>query len=298
MIQHMSGSSSIYKIVWAPKKPSPPIHVMLPSSFTGDAAHLREKTLRIGQLCRALAIFRVDKLIIYHEDPEKPDPTARLIKIIFDYMNTPPYLRKRLYPVMPELRYAGLLPPLNIPTHPTADGPPIDNFELREGLVIKKGANYFVDAGIAKLLRLKNPRRPKSRVLLMTGKIKGKLKIKLLSKTSTDFYTGTSTQIHLGDLKEALKPYEYSIATSRRGLLITEVAERIKSDISNVKSPICIAFGSYKKGLYEIANEQGYNLEALFGIVVNFIPEQGVRTVRTEEAVHASLSILNYLLSS
>ncbi len=293
----MSGLSSIYKIIWAPKKTSPPIHVLLPSSFAGDAQHLREKTLRIGQLCRALATFRVEKLIIYHEDPKHPDPAAKLIKIISDYMNTAPYLRKSLYPVMPELKYAGLLPPLNIPTHPTTNGPPLNNFELREGLIIKKGANYFVDAGFSKLIKLKNPRRPRSKVLLMSGKIKGKLKIKLLTKSSFGYYIGTATQIHSGDLKEALRQYEYSIATSRKGLPITEVAERIKFETSSIKSPICIAFGSYKKGLYEIAEGQGYSLDDLFSVVINFIPEQGVRTVRTEEAVYASLSILNYLLN-
>jgi predicted SPOUT superfamily RNA methylase MTH1 len=46
-------------------------------------------------------------------------PKIKLIKTIFDYINTAPYLRRRLYPVVPELRFAGLLPPLNIPSHPS-----------------------------------------------------------------------------------------------------------------------------------------------------------------------------------
>jgi len=298
MISSTSGLSSTYSIVWAPKRRSPPIHILLPSSFAADAAHLREKTLRIGQLCRALAIFRVDKLIIYHEDPNRPDPSAKLIKTIFDYMNTAPYLRKRLYPVTRELRFAGLLPPLNIPIHPASDEPPTGSFELREGLVVKKGPAYFIEAGIPKLIKLKSPRRPGSKVLLLTGRIKGKLKVKLLSKSKVEYFTGISTYIHQGDLKEALNPYSYSIATSRKGIPIVEAAEKIKASINVSKSPICIAFGSYRRGLYEIAEEQGYNLNDLFSIIVNFIPEQGVRTVRTEEAVYATLSIINYLLSS
>jgi predicted SPOUT superfamily RNA methylase MTH1 len=298
MALHSSGLSSTYRIVWAPKRQSPPIHVLLPSSFASDAAHLREKTLRIGQLCRALAIFRVEKAIIYHEDPKNPDPSAKLIKTIFDYMNTAPYLRKRLYPVTPELRFAGLLPPLNIPSHPSSDGPPVENFELRQGLVVKKGTAYFVEAGTQKPIKLKNPRRPGSKVLLLSGKIKGRLKFKLVSKSKLEFFTGITTEIHQGDLKEVLKPYSYKIATSRKGIPIVDAVERLKTGISTVKSPICIAFGSYKKGLYEIAEDQGYSLDNLFSVVVNFIPDQGVRTVRTEEAVYASLSVINYLLSS
>ncbi len=297
MVSHLSDLSSTYRIAWAPRKFFTPIHVLLPSSFAGDAAHPREKTLRIGQLCRALAIFRVEKLVIYHENPDKPDPSAKMIKLIFDYMNTAPYLRKQLFPMMQELRFAGLLPPLNIATHPSSEEPQKENFELREGLVVKRGSAYFVEAGMSKPIKLKNPRRPGSKILLLSGKIRGRNKVKLISRTKCQFFVGTTTAIHQGDLREAVKPYSYSIATSKKGTSILKIAEEIKTKIKSVETPVCIAFGSYKNGLHEIAEAQGYNLKELFSDIVNFIPEQGVRTVRTEEAVYATLAILNYLLS-
>jgi predicted SPOUT superfamily RNA methylase MTH1 len=60
---------------------------------------------------------------------------------------------------------------------------------------------------------------------------------------------------------------------------------------------VCVVFGSYRRGLREIAEVQGLRLEQLFDFVMNFIPDQGVRIVRTEEAVYAVLSVLNLILS-
>jgi predicted SPOUT superfamily RNA methylase MTH1 len=45
--------------------------------------------------------------------------------------------------------------------------------------------------------------------------------------------------------------------------------------------------------LFEIARDEGANLNDVVDFVVNTLPEQGTETVRTEEAVFASLSILN-----
>jgi methyltransferase len=45
--------------------------------------------------------------------------------------------------------------------------------------------------------------------------------------------------------------------------------------------------------LHEIAKEEGTKLERIVDFVVNMIPDQGTVTVRTEEAVFASLAIVN-----
>ncbi len=57
-----------------------------------------------------------------------------------------------------------------------------------------------------------------------------------------------------------------------------------------------LAFGTHDKGLYDIAKHEGFELEDEFDAVVNFVPEQGAYTVRTEEAVWAVLAVLNALL--
>jgi len=58
----------------------------------------------------------------------------------------------------------------------------------------------------------------------------------------------------------------------------------------------CIAFGASREGLYEIAEKQGFKLEDYFDYIVNVMPLQGVRTIRTEEAVAYTLAILNLVL--
>jgi methyltransferase len=60
-----------------------------------------------------------------------------------------------------------------------------------------------------------------------------------------------------------------------------------------IAGKILLGFGAPSRGLHEIAKEEGAKLEAIVDFVVNMIPEQGTVTVRTEEALLASLAILN-----
>lgn len=67
------------------------------------------------------------------------------------YAETPQYLRKKLFPMHPSLRLAGLLNPLDSPHHMRED----DDCPFREGVVVdrdvKKGAGSFVDIGKRKV---------------------------------------------------------------------------------------------------------------------------------------------------
>ena len=56
---------------------------------------------------------------------------------------------------------------------------------------------------------------------------------------------------------------------------------------------VLVAFGAPSRGLHEIVQDEGLNLTALADFTVNMIPGQGTVTVRTEEALFASLAILN-----
>ena len=51
--------------------------------------------------------------------------------------------------------------------------------------------------------------------------------------------------------------------------------------------------GAPARGLHEIAGDEGVNLNDITDFVVNMVPEQGTETVRTEEALFASLAVLN-----
>ncbi|MCX8171858.1 MAG: RNA methyltransferase, partial [Candidatus Bathyarchaeota archaeon] len=90
----------------------------IPASTVSDVPHLREKTLKIGWIGRALAIFRVDEVMVYPDIPEiDQSGDLKLISTILSYLETPQYIRKKLFGIMPELRYVGILPPLRTPHH-------------------------------------------------------------------------------------------------------------------------------------------------------------------------------------
>ena len=56
---------------------------------------------------------------------------------------------------------------------------------------------------------------------------------------------------------------------------------------------VLVAFGAPSRGLHEIAEGEGVKLRSISDFVVNMVPNQGTVTVRTEEALFASLAILN-----
>jgi hypothetical protein len=71
---------------------------------------------------------------------------------------------------------------------------------------------------------------------------------------------------------------------------MAELASRLK-----ISNRILMAFGAPSQGLHEIVAREHRKLEDVADFVVNMIPNQATETVRTEEAVYASLSILNTL---
>jgi predicted SPOUT superfamily RNA methylase MTH1 len=56
-----------------------------------------------------------------------------------------------------------------------------------------------------------------------------------------------------------------------------------------------VVFGSPKKGIYEILSNEGQDPKNLSDFIVNFLPNQGVATVRTEEALLSTLTVLNLI---
>src|SRR5512136_1113913 len=72
--------------------------IAVPASVISDTPHLREKTSKIGLIGRAAAIFRVNEIIAYRDDPRKTQTAElELIAKLLSYLETPQYLRKRLF---------------------------------------------------------------------------------------------------------------------------------------------------------------------------------------------------------
>ena len=80
------------------------IFVAIPDSSLSDEKNLREKTIKIGRFARVFSIFGVNKVIIYKDPTTKNMNSDKLLmKLILDFLNTPQYLRKSIYPLNHEL---------------------------------------------------------------------------------------------------------------------------------------------------------------------------------------------------
>ena len=276
------------------------ISVAIPASFTSDIPHLREKTLRIGLVGRALAIFRVDEVLIYPDIlSQNQTRDADLIEMILSYMETPQYLRKRLFKIRPELRYVGILPPLRTPHHPTEKKEKnLKIGECREGVVIsssKKGA--YIDIGVERPLLVPSVRMKVNSRVTVTIKEKGRELIgEITSPDKVKFYWGYRVKKSSSPLGRILKNREYDlvIATSRRGEPVMKVIDRLLNRWKR-SNKVLVAFGSPTQGLQEIIKQENIRLEDVAHFIINTIPDQGVETVRTEEAIYATLAVLNIL---
>ena len=270
------------------------LDVLIPSSFAEDTPHLRDRTLRVGMLARFLAAARVDTLILYHVDPERPDDSnAGFLKLLMEYLNTAPYLRRRVYRIRRELRYAGILPPLNIPTHPESRSMDVEHY--REGLVLESDGGSLIEAGLGRPVRVRKRLRPGSRVVLRISPGGGRLKVSAISRRRSEVYPGFRVGVAGERLPEIVRGYDLRIATSRMGRDVSALLDELRGRVGGA-GRICVAFGSAREGLYEIAERQGFRLEDSFDYVLNTFPGQGVRTIRVEEAVAYTLAILNLLL--
>ncbi len=278
-------------------KPKLSISVLLPASSASDASDLRQKTIKIGSVGRSLAIFQVEKVCIYNDDDQyvkNQAAEAKLIAVLLRYMETPQYLRKLLFPRAEELRYAGLLPPLRTPHHPleTEKNKPGD---YREGVVVEASKNQsLLDIGLPEKAVTSEKLRVGQRLTVKLGKKSGdRISVTPATRTEIPGYWGYEV-LRAKTLSEGLKvsKADYSIGTSRRGQNLYEAVQAIRS--SNPRS-VAVAFGGPYAGLFEICRRQGVDAGKLFDVMINTIPSQGTATVRTEEALVATLALLNVL---
>jgi predicted SPOUT superfamily RNA methylase MTH1 len=274
--------------------------IAIPASFVSDIPHIREKTFRIGLIGRAAAMFRVDEVAIYPDMPnvdQKED--IRLVQAVLSYMETPQYLRRRLFKIVPELQYAGTLPPLRTPHHPTANKTSdLKQGEFREGAVIStSNEGSLVDIGVEEpALVLGSRLRIDSRVTIEITELGTQPKAVLADSKAIRTYWGYKVSVSKAPFCELLetRQFDLEIATSRRGKPITNVMDDLMRRWKS-SSKTLVAFGAPTQGLHEIANREHKNLDDIVDSVVNTIPDQATETVRTEEAVYATLSILNTL---
>ena len=274
------------------------LSIAIPASVVSDTPHLREKTTKIGLIGRAASIFRVNEIMIYPDNPKvNQKAEMSLIASLLEYMETPQYLRKHLFKLKPELRYAGILPPLRTAHHPL--NRKISNLKIgdyREGVVLTETKNgVLVDIGVETAALLPNKQLPiNKRVTVRITRTKGRLEVELANRDEIPVYWGYNVFSEKESIGKLLKSrnFELTIATSRYGVPFNEVSEVIKEKWSKAKD-ILIAFGPPTQGLHEILKNERLLLVDVVDFIVNTIPNQGTETVRTEEALLASLAVFN-----
>lgn len=279
------------------------ISIAVPASLVSDVPHLREKTGKIGMIGRAAAIFGVEEIIVYPDEHfGKQKREIDLIVTVLSYLETPQYLRKKLFKIRPELRYAGVLPPLRSQHHPlTSSLEDLAEDEIRDGVVVAtRKSGVFVDVGLKQDAFIRNVRQSVGRrVTVELKKRDGKLESRVIKRSEIRGYWGYQVKLSKLDLGKILRNpnFDLVIGTSSYGRLIKEVYRELEDRWRNSKK-VLVVFGAPSQGLYDIAKREKFDLESVTDFVVNVIPNQKVETVRTEEAVHATLGILNLFTKS
>ena len=263
------------------------LSVAIPESALSDESLKIDKTRKSSVLARACAIFKIETIYVYQEGNSKSD--RELLVMILKYLETPQFLRKRLFPKMNELKFAGVLQPLRIPSHVTPANPKkIKTGDIREGIVVAVKGKRWVDVGINQLVPFFGKTGIGKRVTVQFKEGHPKLSVKEISKNETSEYWGYAVK-ERASLFSLMSEWEGNIIiTSRKGKTATrdQVAKHTKSD-----HPTLRVFGSPEKGVHEILGGKMKNVQNARSL--NFFPEQATQTVRLEEALLGTLAIIN-----
>ena len=125
------------------------VSIALPGSIIANSQTVELQTYLAGQIARALTVFEIDEIVIF-DDQSASGQEARggpppkrvagrdrnfnpnvFLAHVLQYLETPQYLRRALFPMHDDLRLAGVLNPLDAPHHMRAS----ERTRFREGVV-------------------------------------------------------------------------------------------------------------------------------------------------------------------
>lgn len=274
--------------------------IAIPATVINNTSHLRDKTRIIGQIARAAAIYRIDEIIIYPDTPSQhPDRPTEEIATILTFLDTPQYLRKQLFPLTKTLRYSGTLPPLRTPHHPlTRTAKEVQIGEYREGVVITThGRITSVNIGLDIPAVLKDVTvSPKTRITTQITTVTPEyVEVTLQNREEINIYWGYRVTVSNCPLGVMINQGNYDIAilTSKYGKPIITTTSTLKRRLKRAVK-VLILFGSPDEGLRQILRKEKTKIKRPH-LAVNTIPQQGVKTIRVEEAIHATLALLNFV---
>lgn len=250
------------------------------------------------------------------------DP-AHFLTHILSFLEAPPMMRRTLFPLHPNLRLTALLPSLDMPHHPN----PKEQLPYREGVVLPPGKNSpktgsLVEIGIGQPVQIKDDIPPKTRVTLrfpeeLYGEDGGLSDAAVFPecihpdapRTEGGYYWGYSVR-KCDSLSTVFteSPYEdgydVSIGTSERGAPVSR-AFPVTAGPLDFKH-LLIVFGGPRGLEFSAMNDEqlgsmdvsGGKTKELFDHWINVLPNQGSRTIRSEEALLIALTALRHVWES
>ncbi|KAJ4153947.1 hypothetical protein LMH87_010412 [Akanthomyces muscarius] len=179
------------------------ISIAVPGSMISNLATAEQRLATVARLARSLAIFCVDEVIVYDDDAPAAargkstltrfpgadgapgvdsytgdtDP-CHFVAQVLSFLECPPFMRRRLFPLHPNLRHTALLPTLDMPHHPHAKAPWLpyvegvtvpaadSSNEEADGKSTSHGEGSWVDAGLGGLVHVEEAIPPNTRVTL------------------------------------------------------------------------------------------------------------------------------------
>lgn len=268
------------------------LSIFVPNSFLAESKDSKIRTYKVGLIGRYAALFRAKNIVIYNDNSDGGSrDDALYMKTILEYMDTPQYLRKQVFPITPELKNVGILPPLRTPHHPSSDELNVGDF--RQGLTkkrVRKGT--MVDIGVDQLALCKE-KLSVNKVLSFRIEKLGK-EILIEPDEPESVYWGYETITSDRNLYDSItmmkqKP-DLVIGTSKYAPNISSILDEVQTSIQQANH-VAILFGGPYSGINSLISENKLDFE------INTVPSQGTETVRTEEALISTLSILNILIN-
>lgn len=275
------------------------ITILLPDSILGNENTLLLKTQKIGALFRFFSIYRVEHVIFYDNHGDKND--LRVIEDILDYLNRAPYLRK--YVKRKEtLKFTAILPPVQNPSHL---GLSLKSMVLKEGLILEKKIfpqqekiHFKIDTGVNIIniaVQEKNELNSlQMNDLVMIGENSGDVFVKTEKQ---EFFWKPVFEFSKKSIGTLISEFKYenqiNIFASAHGEPLNLL--KFKRKYANLdKLHKILYFGPLKGSFKDFIQKTGIQMNKN-SIFLDFIPNQGTKTVRLEEAVHSVLAILNVL---
>lgn len=278
----------------------PKFWVAIPDSSISDQQAKRDKSIKIAQFARAFSIFRVKKVYIYHDKTSHIHRNdSSILKTILGYLDTPQYLRRRLYPLTPELEFAGILHPIKAPHHKKfEDIRSIRIGEIRVGVAIKFKGTMHVDVGLGMMIPCDNissaEEGKKVNIKFVSGHPKPRVTKASMQDTNESYWGYDIVEVpslHV-ILKEIKSKRDAEIViTSRNGSPFRLKEDELFKSLRTTRN-LLIVFGAPKRAVEEILSKEGQNIEN-YKFTLNMFPFQGTETIRLEEAIFGTLAILN-----